>query len=121
GLFRRAMGTHRTGAGAGGLAHARVHAGLSAAVAVRHPRAARRRRTRHPGQRDSRAGHDRRRGRGRSPPEDRARRTTAVIDRVESFPIAPRWLFVRIETSDGVVGWGEASLEGYADVVRAAV
>lgn len=44
-----------------------------------------------------------------------------VIDRVESFPIAPRWLFVRIETSDGLVGWGEASLEGYADVVHAAV
>ncbi|MDQ0642212.1 galactonate dehydratase [Microbacterium murale] len=46
---------------------------------------------------------------------------TVIIDRVESFPIAPRWLFVRIETDDGLVGWGEASLEGYADVVRAAV
>lgn len=45
----------------------------------------------------------------------------AAITRVESFPVAPRWLFVRIETSDGLVGWGEASLEGYADVVRAAV
>ena len=44
-----------------------------------------------------------------------------VITRVESFPVAPRWLFVRIETDDGLVGWGEASLEGYADVVRAAV
>lgn len=43
------------------------------------------------------------------------------ISRVESFPVAPRWLFVRIETSDGAVGWGEASLEGYGDVVRAAV
>lgn len=46
---------------------------------------------------------------------------TATISRVESFPVAPRWLFVRIETSDGLIGWGEASLEGYADVVRAAV
>ena len=45
----------------------------------------------------------------------------SVITRVESFPVAPRWLFVRIETGDGLVGWGEASLEGYADVVRAAV
>lgn len=44
-----------------------------------------------------------------------------VISRVESFPVAPRWLFVRIETDDGLIGWGEASLEGYADVVRAAV
>ncbi|MDO5736291.1 MAG: galactonate dehydratase [Propionibacteriaceae bacterium] len=46
---------------------------------------------------------------------------TSVIERVETFPVAPRWLFVRIETSDGIVGWGEASLEGYADVVKAAV
>ena len=46
---------------------------------------------------------------------------TGVISRVESFPVAPRWLFVRIETDDGLVGWGEASLEGYVDVVRAAV
>ncbi|MGL3151097.1 galactonate dehydratase [Microbacterium sp. A82] len=46
---------------------------------------------------------------------------TATISRVESFPVAPRWLFVRIETDDGLVGWGEASLEGYGDVVRAAV
>ncbi|MGX1695831.1 galactonate dehydratase [Microbacterium keratanolyticum] len=43
------------------------------------------------------------------------------ITRVESFPVAPRWLFVRIETREGLVGWGEGSLEGYADVVRAAV
>ncbi|MGW8481605.1 galactonate dehydratase [Microbacterium sp. NPDC055903] len=46
---------------------------------------------------------------------------TDAIERVETFPVAPRWLFVRIETADGLVGWGEASLEGYADVVRAAV
>lgn len=45
----------------------------------------------------------------------------STIARVESFPVAPRWLFVRVETADGLVGWGEASLEGYADVVRAAV
>ena len=46
---------------------------------------------------------------------------TAKITRVESFPVAPRWLFVRVETSEGIVGWGEASLEGYVDVVRRAV
>ncbi|MGF3056729.1 galactonate dehydratase [Microbacterium sp. YY-01] len=44
-----------------------------------------------------------------------------TITRVETFPVAPRWLFVRVETSDGIIGWGEASLEGFADVVRAAV
>jgi len=43
------------------------------------------------------------------------------IQQVEAFAVAPRWLFVRIETTDGLVGWGEASLEGYADVVKSAV
>jgi galactonate dehydratase len=45
----------------------------------------------------------------------------SIISRVEALPVAPRWVFVRIETADGLVGWGEASLEGYADVVVAAV
>lgn len=45
----------------------------------------------------------------------------AEITRVETFVVPPRWLFVRIETGDGVVGWGEASLEGHSDAVRAVV
>jgi len=43
------------------------------------------------------------------------------ISRVETFLVPPRWLFVRIETDDGVVGWGEASLEGHSDAVRTVV
>lgn len=43
------------------------------------------------------------------------------IARVETFMVAPRWLFLRVETDDGVVGWGEPVLEGRASVVRAAV
>ena len=43
------------------------------------------------------------------------------IARVETFMVPPRWLFVRIETDDGVVGWGEASLEGNSDAVRTVV
>src|SRR5665811_2596313 len=43
------------------------------------------------------------------------------ISRVETFLVAPRWLFVRIETGAGVVGWGEASLEGHCDAVRTVV
>ena len=43
------------------------------------------------------------------------------IERVETFLVAPRWLFCRIETSDGVVGWGEPVVEGRAEVVRTAV
>jgi len=44
-----------------------------------------------------------------------------MISRVDSFAVAPRWLFVRIETHDGLVGWGEASLEGSRVAVRALV
>jgi galactonate dehydratase len=39
------------------------------------------------------------------------------LSRIETFLVPPRWLFVRLETSDGHVGWGEASLEGYAEAV----
>ncbi|MFI0410073.1 galactonate dehydratase [Actinomadura sp. 3N508] len=43
------------------------------------------------------------------------------IARVETFPVPPRWLFCRIETDDGLAGWGEPVVEGRAEVVRAAV
>ena len=39
------------------------------------------------------------------------------IERIETFLVPPRWLFVRIEATGGLVGWGEASLEGYAEAV----
>ncbi len=44
-----------------------------------------------------------------------------LISSVETFAVAPRWLFVRIETDDGVVGWGEGSLEGSSAIVRTAI
>lgn len=44
-----------------------------------------------------------------------------VIDRIESFFVPPRWMFVRVETSDGAIGWGEASLEGHAEAVEGAI
>ena len=43
------------------------------------------------------------------------------IVRIETFLVPPRWLFCRIETDDGLVGWGEPVVEGRAEVVRAAV
>ena len=43
-----------------------------------------------------------------------------TIDRIETFLVPPRWLFVRIETADGAAGWGEASLEGHAEAVEGA-
>ncbi|TQS44742.1 galactonate dehydratase [Cryptosporangium phraense] len=40
---------------------------------------------------------------------------------VETFLVPPRWLFCRIGTDEGLVGWGEPVVEGRAEVVRAAV
>ena len=37
------------------------------------------------------------------------------IERIETFLVPPRWLFCRVETSDGVVGWGEPVVEGRAE------
>ena len=42
------------------------------------------------------------------------------IERIETFYVPPRWLFVRIEAQGGLVGWGEASLEGHAEAVDGA-
>ena len=42
------------------------------------------------------------------------------IGRIETFYVAPRWLFVRVESDEGAVGWGEASLEGHAEAVDGA-
>jgi galactonate dehydratase len=43
-----------------------------------------------------------------------------MISRIETFRVPPRWLFVRVETHDGAVGWGEASLEGHPEAVEGA-
>jgi galactonate dehydratase len=43
------------------------------------------------------------------------------IARIETFAVAPRWLFVRVESDDGAIGWGEASLEGWAEAVDGAM
>jgi galactonate dehydratase len=37
------------------------------------------------------------------------------------YEVPPRWLFLRVETSDGTVGWGEPVVEGRARTVRTAV
>jgi galactonate dehydratase len=42
------------------------------------------------------------------------------IDRIEVLYVPPRWLFVRVESDEGAVGWGEASLEGHAEAVEGA-
>jgi galactonate dehydratase len=42
------------------------------------------------------------------------------IARIETFTVPPRWLFVRVESDEGAIGWGEASLEGHAEAVDGA-
>ncbi|QLK27557.1 galactonate dehydratase [Natrinema zhouii] len=39
----------------------------------------------------------------------------------ELYEVPPRWLFLKVTTSDGTVGWGEPVVEGRARTVRAAV
>jgi galactonate dehydratase len=43
------------------------------------------------------------------------------IQSMELFLVPPRWLFLKITTSDGLVGWGEPVVEGRAATVKAAV
>ncbi|UOY02572.1 galactonate dehydratase [Blastococcus sp. PRF04-17] len=43
------------------------------------------------------------------------------ITGIETFLVAPRWLFVKVSTDEGIDGWGEATLEGRSATVQAAV
>ncbi|MFE5307621.1 galactonate dehydratase [Isoptericola sp. NPDC056573] len=43
------------------------------------------------------------------------------ITSLTTFVVPPRWLFLKIETDQGIVGWGEPVLEGRAASVAAAV
>lgn len=43
------------------------------------------------------------------------------ITKLELFKVPPRWLFLKIETDEGITGWGEPVVEGKADTVAAAV
>jgi galactonate dehydratase len=43
------------------------------------------------------------------------------ITRFGTYRVAPRWLFLKIETDEGITGWGEPVLEGRARTVESAV
>ncbi|MDD2380004.1 MAG: D-galactonate dehydratase, partial [Aminobacterium colombiense] len=43
------------------------------------------------------------------------------IASLDLFKVPPRWLFLKVVTDDGVVGWGEPVVEGRATTVAAAV
>ncbi|KAH9932982.1 enolase C-terminal domain-like protein [Fomitopsis serialis] len=44
----------------------------------------------------------------------------STITKIEIFRVPPRWLFVRVETQDGTVGWGEGTLEGHTEAIEGA-
>jgi galactonate dehydratase len=44
-----------------------------------------------------------------------------IIERIELFKVPPRWLFLKIITKEGIIGWGEPIVEGKADTVAACV
>ena len=43
------------------------------------------------------------------------------ITKLSTYRVAPRWMFLKVETDEGITGWGEPVLEGRAHTVAAAV
>lgn len=43
------------------------------------------------------------------------------ITDLKTFLVAPRWLFLKIETNEGIDGWGEPVLEGHAQTLAAKI
>jgi galactonate dehydratase len=43
------------------------------------------------------------------------------ITALRTYLVAPRWCFLKVETDEGVTGWGEPVIEGRAHTVAAAV
>ncbi len=43
------------------------------------------------------------------------------VENYELFEVPPRWLFLKVTTDTGIVGWGEPIVEGRVQTVRAAV
>ncbi len=43
------------------------------------------------------------------------------ITRITTYRVAPRWMFLKMETDAGITGWGEPVIEGRARTVETAV
>ena len=43
------------------------------------------------------------------------------ITKLTTYRVPPRWMLLKIETDEGLVGWGEPVIEGRARTVEAAV
>nr|WP_299184078.1 galactonate dehydratase [uncultured Aquimarina sp.] len=47
--------------------------------------------------------------------------TGMEVEKVELFKVPPRWLFVKVTTKNGLIGWGEPVVEGRAATVETAI
>src|SRR5882757_6324434 len=52
---------------------------------------------------------------------DFPRSDSMKIVRLSTYRVAPRWMFLKIETDEGISGWGEPIVEGRARTVETAV
>ncbi len=43
------------------------------------------------------------------------------ITSLETFLVPPRWLFLKVTTDEGLIGWGEPVLEGHAETLAAKI
>ncbi|MGY0398402.1 MAG: galactonate dehydratase [Ostreibacterium sp.] len=43
------------------------------------------------------------------------------ITKLKTYLVAPRWLFLKVETDEGFYGWGEPILEGHAETLAAKI
>lgn len=43
------------------------------------------------------------------------------ITGLKTFVVPPRWLFLKVETDEGISGWGEPVLEGHAETLAAKI
>ena len=43
------------------------------------------------------------------------------ITEFKTYQVEPRWLFLKLETDEGICGWGEPVIEGKASTVEACV
>jgi len=43
------------------------------------------------------------------------------ISELRTYLVPPRWLFLRVDTDEGITGWGEPIVEGRAETVQTAV
>ncbi len=50
-----------------------------------------------------------------------AERNPMKITKITPYLVQPRWVFLKVETDEGITGWGEPSLEGQANAVVGAL